>query len=188
MKQFRLETKEQEVMGKTQYFAKMYRMTPKGRSNEAIEFNYRFSTSAARDQYIATFYANQAAREARSVERKNAKSEARKNMVNPFKVGDILYDSWGYEQTNIDFYQVVEVGAKSVKIRPLAQNQIIKEGYSSMSEFVTPMVDVFTGPAETHILQMYLNSVTGEPVVYVTSRHGSISKYDGQEKYQSHYA
>lgn len=45
----------------------------------------------------------------------------------PLKVGDVLYSSWGYDQTNIDFYQVerlspsgksayiVRIGAKTVE-------------------------------------------------------------------------
>ena len=32
------------------------------------------------------------------------------------KVGDILYASWGYEQTNIDFYEVVKATAKTVTV------------------------------------------------------------------------
>lgn len=35
------------------------------------------------------------------------------------KVGDIFYHSWGYEQTNIDFYQVIAVTAKTVSIREI---------------------------------------------------------------------
>ena len=31
------------------------------------------------------------------------RSQARKNFVNPYKVGDILHHSWGWEQTNCDF-------------------------------------------------------------------------------------
>jgi len=33
------------------------------------------------------------------------------------KVGDIFYNSWGYDQTNIDYYQVVAVTAKTISIR-----------------------------------------------------------------------
>ena len=33
------------------------------------------------------------------------------------KVGDIFRNSWGYEQTTVDFYQVVRVSAKSVWVR-----------------------------------------------------------------------
>lgn len=39
------------------------------------------------------------------------------------KIGDILYSSWGYDQTNIDFYEVVKVMGKNVVIRKLAQQQ-----------------------------------------------------------------
>lgn len=35
------------------------------------------------------------------------------------KVDDIFYHSWGYEQTNIDFYQVIAVTAKTVSIREI---------------------------------------------------------------------
>jgi len=37
------------------------------------------------------------------------------------RVGDILVRAWGYERTNIDFFQVVRVLPASVYIRPVAQ-------------------------------------------------------------------
>ena len=39
--------------------------------------------------------------------------------VNPVKSGDIFYSSWGYEQTNIDFYEIVKVTNKSVFFKSL---------------------------------------------------------------------
>ena len=35
------------------------------------------------------------------------------------KPGDIFYNSWGYEQTNIDFYQVVSTTAKTITLRAI---------------------------------------------------------------------
>jgi hypothetical protein len=35
------------------------------------------------------------------------------------KPGDIFYNSWGYEQTNIDFYQVVKTTAKTITIQKI---------------------------------------------------------------------
>jgi hypothetical protein len=35
------------------------------------------------------------------------------------KVGDIFYNSWGYEQTNIDFYQVVSTTAKTITLQQI---------------------------------------------------------------------
>lgn len=35
------------------------------------------------------------------------------------KPGDIFYNSWGYEQTNVDFYQVVSTTAKTITLRAI---------------------------------------------------------------------
>ncbi|STO91553.1 hypothetical protein [Fluoribacter dumoffii] len=40
----------------------------------------------------------------------------------PLQINSILYSSWGYDQTNINFYQVIElVGNATVVLRELAQ-------------------------------------------------------------------
>ena len=53
------------------------------------------------------------------------------------QVGDILVSSWGYDQTNIDFYRVVGLTAsgKSVRIMPVAQRV---HSYSKGCEHVVP--------------------------------------------------
>jgi hypothetical protein len=44
-------------------------------------------------------------------------AQPQKNKFN-VKVGDLFYSSWGYDQTNIDFFQVVAlVGSASVRVR-----------------------------------------------------------------------
>jgi hypothetical protein len=40
------------------------------------------------------------------------------------KVGDIMVASWGYDQTNVNFYQVVEVAGKNVSIREVASQTV----------------------------------------------------------------
>lgn len=51
------------------------------------------------------------------------------------KVGDIFHTSWGYEQTNNDFFQVVEVvGKQSVKVVAVNPEIIDRKGVSGMSE------------------------------------------------------
>jgi len=53
------------------------------------------------------------------------------------QVGDVLVSSWGYDQTNIDFYRVVSLTAsgKSVRIVPVAQRV---HSYSKGCEHVVP--------------------------------------------------
>jgi hypothetical protein len=47
-----------------------------------------------------------------------AKIEAYKQTL---KVGDILSASWGYDQTNIEFYEVLRIKGSMVTVRELAQ-------------------------------------------------------------------
>jgi len=49
------------------------------------------------------------------------------------EIGAILVASWGYEQTNVDFYVVVEMTAKTVKLLPMNKTSRQSEGYSSMA-------------------------------------------------------
>lgn len=44
------------------------------------------------------------------------------------RVGDILYSSWGWEQTNIDFYQVIAIRGSAVDLRQLDQ-RTTEDGY-----------------------------------------------------------
>ena len=39
--------------------------------------------------------------------------------MHTLKVDDVLYSSWGYDQTNVDFYQVLKVTPSGVYIREL---------------------------------------------------------------------
>lgn len=57
-----------------------------------------------------------------------------------FKVGDILVSSWGYDQTNVQWYQVVGVTPKSVKIREI-QGKVQETGF--MSGESVPIPDAF---------------------------------------------
>lgn len=44
---------------------------------------------------------------------------------NSLQIGSILYASWGYDQTNIDFYEVTNlIGSCTLELRELGQNQI----------------------------------------------------------------
>ena len=77
------------------------------------DFHFRFGNEEKRKEYIDKFFdriAERAADKKKRAVEKNA-------FVHSLKVGSILYSSWGYEQTNIDFYEVIKlVGKKSVML------------------------------------------------------------------------
>lgn len=61
----------------------------------------------------------------------------------------ILYSSWGWEQTNIDFYQVVAIRGCAVDLRQFDQ-RTTEDGY--MCGTTVPLSDVFKGTIHTHRL------------------------------------
>lgn len=67
---------------------------------------------------------------------KAPKTEAKTTKANKYGVqlGDMFSASWGYEQTNVDFFQVVAlVGESSVRVRQVYPEMIQESGVSSMS-------------------------------------------------------
>jgi hypothetical protein len=61
------------------------------------------------------------------------------------QVGAVLVHSWGYEQTNIDFYQVVKLaGKRGVDIRPIASEALAT---GDMTGKCVPAPGQFTGEA-----------------------------------------
>ena len=42
------------------------------------------------------------------------------------EIGTILVNRWGYEQTNVDFFQVIKVTEKTVVIRQIAKETVKK--------------------------------------------------------------
>lgn len=71
---------------------------------------------------------------------------ARASRPRKLEVGHILSASWGYDQTNIDWYQVTAlIGSTMVELRPIATNTTAVTGWASGQCF--PVADQFTGPA-----------------------------------------
>ena len=72
---------------------------------------------------------------AEKVRKEEPKKEAKKENIYGVKVGDIFSASWGYEQTNNDFFQVIAlVGEKSVRVREVNPPIVSREAVSGMSE------------------------------------------------------
>lgn len=82
-------------------------------------FHFSFRSDAQREEHIAKFLLARAS----SIAFKATQAAERKAFVPSLKVGDVLRCSWGYDQTNVDFYEVVGVSGKSVIIREIAQTK-----------------------------------------------------------------
>lgn len=76
---------------------------------------------------------------ARRMERK-AKRANKRNAAHDIGTGAIFYTSWGYEQTNIEWFEVVKTTAKTVTLRSIAS---AKDYKGSMSGTTTPRPGCF---------------------------------------------
>lgn len=94
----------------------------KGRKPAA---HYCYRNADRRAEAVAEFFANVHHWEAAVVTRR----AARKSAPLGVEVGDVLLSSWGYEQTNIDYYEVTAIiGSRMVEIRPIGQ-ETVETGY-----------------------------------------------------------
>ena len=67
-------------------------------------------------------------------ETKAAPKKTEKTNKYGVKVGDIFESSWGYEQTNVDFFQVIAlVGETSVRVRQVCPELIKEDAICGMS-------------------------------------------------------
>jgi hypothetical protein len=131
------------------------------------------------------------------------RAEAKAQFKNPYTVGDILHHSWGYDQTNCDFYQVVEVKAASVVLRKISGRTVPgSEGF--MSESLMPVKDAFVTEG-TQALTKHDHDITAEnPTItkrvscyvkddgtlkyYIPTPYGWCDLWDGKPEYSSWYA
>lgn len=60
------------------------------------------------------------------------------------EVGAIFVANWGWEQTNIDFYQVVHVTPRTVVVQPIQSSIVRQVGWAA--EEVEPVPDSTFGP------------------------------------------
>jgi len=121
------------------------------------------------------------------------------------KVGDILYSSWGYDQTNIEFFKVVkvsefsvwiqEIGSKIVEVTGWAHEKVVPNGspeyqvrnwdnvedaFGNVNPFITK-----THSISRHKIQYPTWQTEKEYYVKLNS-FSSASPWDGKPKEASH--
>lgn len=81
--------------------------------------------------------------------RSRIEAKAVRNRPHSLEVGHILVSSWGYDQTNIDFYEVTKiVGPHTVEVRPI--KQVVTEATGWGCGKVMPLIGEYSGDARRH--------------------------------------
>ncbi len=175
---------------KGQPVARYYKLITVGKNKgqyKQLE-GYYFNNEAKRSDWVEKKVAALNKRLQEKEKEKTIKKEIRANMDHGFAVGQVYYDSWGYDQTNIDFYEVVEVKEKSVVLHPIGGNIVPgSEGMDCAN--VTPDPSNIIGPPFLKTIQFYLQTDTNAPVFYLKADHGWLNLYDQAKEgvYKSWY-
>lgn len=123
------------------FLAVMYRGTAAKAENHTL-----YRTEEQRAKAVSEFFKSvQASQQFRAQQR------AERAKPNTLKVGDIVYTSWGYDQTNTDFYAIVRVSGRCVWVRPIASDY---EATGHMCGNCWPSMPIrYTGEESKHIVQ-----------------------------------
>ncbi len=134
------------------------------------DFHYQFKTAEARALHVQNWLASLRERAGATKARQVAARAA-----HTLEVGSILYASWGYEQTNIDFYQVVEVvGKRTVKVQAISSRI---DHSSAGADYVVAVPDSFHGDILT-------KRASSDNNIRISS-YSSAGPWDGQAKYET---
>ena len=160
-----------------------------GKSSKPV-FHLKYqNTEQLRKSVIARFESlTKIYREAE--ERKNKQKIAQSNLsaADHFKVGDIVVNSWGCEQTNIEFYQVIAVKNKTITVRELLKDY--KETGFLCGES-TPIINSFVENEKPFNLRLKVRLKAdglSEVIICNPKSFYYFQKWDGHPEYESHYA
>jgi hypothetical protein len=101
-----------------------------------------------------------------------------------YKINDIFYNSWGYDQTNIDFYQVVGVTAKTIKVKEIKSREDQNMRNEHFTSYRIPAVNEFK--SNEILVKHVKKSYDGRD--YLTMEHGGLFPYEGKSLCSTSYA
>lgn len=139
----------------------------RGKSNKPY-WHHRFRDEAERDRHVQKtleIRKQQLADKAKAVQQ-------RREFRHDVQVGDIYYTSWGYDQTQVDFYEVVDIRGKQLLVRRIATTS---KSADRGVEYVVAVPGKFVGPEMR---------VTATPHGFKVENHYA-RKWDGRPKYQT---
>jgi hypothetical protein len=148
---------------------RMYGMAFAGKANKPL-WHYSFRNQQQLEKQIQDTVESRKSHIDTIEKSRQERREYRHNL----KEGDILVSSWGYDQTNISYYQVIEVGERSVRIREVGGKVVRSE---QGADYVVAVPNSFTGPIMTKIVRQ------GDSVSI--SSYASAHPWDGKPRYQT---
>lgn len=149
---------------------------------------YSFKNVESMKSYIDKFIEECKYVENYKLIRKEKQKMANASISDTVKVGDLFHYSWGYDQTNCEFYQVIAVKGKTATLQRISSKSVPNtQGF--MSEQVSPMKDAFIqSPYGDDVIKKRIQaSYDGKP--YFSMSFGSLTQTtENSTHYSSWYA
>jgi hypothetical protein len=99
------------------------------------------------------------------------------------QVNEIYYSSWGYNQTNITYYQIVKSTEKSVVLRKIEGMRCQNE--DSLASEVMPILNKFDAHYPEPLLKRIQNYFDGN-LYFKMSSYEFAFKWDGKPKTETY--
>ena len=120
--------------------------------------HYSFQDGERREQWIKATKESEDQRQEIRATGAASKAVAIAAMTARLQVGTVLYTSWGYDQTNVDYYQIVAKRGRQVKVRKIG-GWVASD--SQQAEQVAPDIGNFIGPETAHVIQQHGLTIDG---------------------------
>jgi len=143
--------------------------------------NYLARSMKQVEESVTFYFDRQAEREQSRIDRRNRQKKVVAGDF--FQVGDVISYSWGYDQTNVDFFQVVRVLNRQIEVREVCQNNSDHQGGPS-GGYTQPRRFEFVEGSKPFKKTV---KTFGDNDPYVSFDHGVGKKWTGKALYTSSY-
>lgn len=144
-----------------------------------------FSSETERETAVRGWFERarqvEATKQEHYAERREVRQAERANAERAFEVGDVIYNSWGYEQTNVDFYLIIARTDHYVTLQPIGD--IVTNSPQWAVDYVIPNPDKHTGEPERHKINVWRGKEQS-----ISFKYGAGRKWDGDPVRSSSYA
>ncbi len=89
--------------------------------------------------------------------------------MDKIKIGDIFVSSWGYDQTNIDYYQVIDRTKKMISLKMIQKNLTPETKMGSSTEPKKNCFFEITHPYNETLKRKILYGYKNQPMIKITS-------------------
>lgn len=105
-----------------------------------------------------------------------------------FEVGAILVDSWGWEQTNVDFYVIIKRVGLFVTIAKLKKETVKAMDHKTMTSYCKPSTEI---DSSENPIRKKVKAFSGKETGFTLRDYmggGWVDLWKGETESETHYA